>query len=50
MNDRRVRIIDTIGHVYGGGLLLSVGAGLAFPPAGLITFGAFLLYIGLRRP
>lgn len=46
----RLRVIDTLGHVYGGGLVLAIGAGMAYPPAGLISLGALLLYIGLRRP
>lgn len=37
-------------HVYGGGLLLASGAGLVYAPAGLIVFGALLLYLGLRVP
>jgi hypothetical protein len=33
-------------HVYGGGLLLALGAGAYSPAAGLIVFGALLLYLG----
>lgn len=33
-------------HVYGGAVLISVGAGLWFPPAGLIACGALLIVIG----
>ena len=29
-------------HVYGGGLLFAVGAGLAYPPPGPMVFSAFL--------
>lgn len=34
-------------HAYGGALLLSAGASWAYPPAGLILFGAFLSWLGL---
>lgn len=41
-------------HVYGGGALVAVGAGLALgAAAGLVVGGAFLAYLGLfygRRP
>jgi len=37
-------------HVYGGAALASAGATWAWRPAGLILFGAFLVYLGLRRP
>lgn len=37
-------------HVYGGGLLLASGAWMVYAPAGLIVFGALLLYLGLRVP
>lgn len=36
-------------HVYLGGLLLAVGAGSAWSPAGPMVAGAFLLYLGLRK-
>ena len=36
-------------HVYGGGLLVAIGAGLAYPPAGPFAFGLVLLYLGIRR-
>lgn len=36
-------------HVYGGGVLMAVGMGCLWRPAGLIVFGAFLLYMGLRK-
>lgn len=35
-------------HVYGGGLLLAIGAQVLSP--GLAVFGALLLYLGLRVP
>ena len=36
-------------HVYFGGLLLAVGAGIAWQPAGPMVAGALLLYLGLRK-
>ena len=37
-------------HVYGGGLLVALGISwLTRPGAGLMAFGALLLYLGLRR-
>ena len=33
-------------HVYGGGLLVALGAGMYSPAAGLMVFGALLLYLG----
>lgn len=34
-------------HVYGGALLFSLGAAWWFRPAGLISFGLFLCWLGL---
>lgn len=34
-------------HVYGGGFLVSVGVGLAWPPGGFIAFGVLLLGLGI---
>lgn len=36
-------------HVYGGALLIAVGAWLWDPAAGPFTLGAILLVLGLRR-
>jgi hypothetical protein len=36
-------------HVYGGGALVAWGAWQAWPPAGWVTAGLVLLYLGLRR-
>lgn len=36
-------------HAYGGGALVAAGAGMAYPPAAPIVFGALLLYLGLWR-
>lgn len=43
------RIAGLIGdlHAYGGALVVSIGASLYSPPAGLIVFGIFLTGIGL---
>ena len=35
-------------HVYGGGILVAVGAWIILPGAGLVVFGALLVYLGLR--
>jgi hypothetical protein len=37
-------------HVYGGGALVAVGAWIILPGAGLVAFGALLVYLGLRTP
>jgi len=37
-------------HAYGGWALASWGAHLVFPPAGLVMFGVFLTWLGLRVP
>jgi len=37
-------------HVYGGGLLVALGAWMTYPPAAPAVFGALLLYLGLRSP
>ena len=34
-------------HVYGGALLFSLGTAWWFRPAGLISFGLFLCWLGL---
>lgn len=34
-------------HTYGGAVIVTVGASLAYPPAGLIFLGAFLSWLGL---
>ena len=34
-------------HTYGGAVLVAGGAGWAYPPAGLIVFGAMLMWLGL---
>lgn len=34
-------------HVYGGAVVLSVGAWFAYPPAGPIVFGGFICGLGL---
>lgn len=34
-------------HTYGGAVLLSVGAWMAYAPAGLIVIGVFLTWLGL---
>jgi hypothetical protein len=36
-------------HVYGGGLLIAVGAWMWFPPAAPMVLGALLVYLGLRK-
>jgi hypothetical protein len=36
-------------HVYGGGILVAIGLGAYWWPAGLIAFGALLVFIGLRN-
>lgn len=36
-------------HVYGGAVMIAVGAGMWFPPAAPMLFGAVLLYLGLRK-
>lgn len=37
-------------HLYGGALLVAIGAGMYSQPAGFIAFGAVLLFIVYRRP
>lgn len=34
-------------HVYGGALLVALGAGFVHPPLGPIVFGAFACFLGL---
>lgn len=34
-------------HVYGGGLLLAVGAGMAWRPGAPLVLGAMLVFLGL---
>ena len=34
-------------HTYGGAVLVAGGASWAYPPAGLIVFGAVLMWLGL---
>lgn len=36
-------------HVYGGGVLVALGAWMAWPPAAPAVLGLLLLYLGLRR-
>jgi hypothetical protein len=33
-------------HIYGGGGLVAAGAGMIYPPAGFIAFGALLVALG----
>ena len=35
-------------HVYGGGILVAVGAGNMWAPLGPAVFGILLVYLGLR--
>lgn len=37
-------------HFYGGLVLVAIGAGMAYLPAGFIAFGAGLMYPAVRRP
>lgn len=36
-------------HVYGGGLLLAIGAEAAWPSLGWMVAGGLLLYLGIRK-
>lgn len=36
-------------HVYGGGVLVALGAWMAWPPAAPTLLGLLLVYLGLRR-
>lgn len=36
-------------HVYGGGLLVVIGAAAVWPPLAYITGGGLLLYLGLTK-
>ena len=44
--------VDAVGlcelHAYIGGIIFAVGAGMAYLPAGFMSFGALLVYLGLR--
>ena len=47
LTDRQKAEIAGDAHVYGGALILAIGAGTAYPPLGPISFGLFLCWLGL---